>query len=161
MKACWKLNSRSVVFLAIMCCLMIAGSTRALAVPPTEVARTLTNQTIPGKCCVIFGPQVRVTEPTVVVPVVVTWSTDYQDSNEWILSGLTLNGGPCSFFGSGSFPVFNVTDQWAGTSHEWVVFPADGLVKGTNTFQVCAGGAFTSGAHITFGFNTLAVRLSK
>ena len=112
MKACSKINSQSVVFLAILSCLMIAGSTSALAVPPTEVARTLTNQAILGKCCVLFGPQTRVTEPTAVVPVVVTWSTDYQDSNEWILSGLSLNGRPCSFFGSGSFPVFNVTDQW-------------------------------------------------
>ena len=161
MKAFSKAIKRNMACVAVIAVVLIAGSTSAFAIPATQLARVLKNQTITGKCCVLFGASVRVTEPSMVVPVVVTWSTDYQNSNEWILSGLSLNGGPCSFYGSGSFPVFKVTNQWAGTSHEWIVFPADGLVQGVNTFQVCAGGAYTTGAHITFGFNTLAVRISK
>jgi hypothetical protein len=127
------------------------------------VARTVVVQSITAKCCVLVNPTVRVTEPAPVTPVIVTWSADYNVSGTSQF-GLSVNGGPCVAYGpfvvqepvliSGSNSI-----AVSGT-HQWVVFPSDGLVKGTNTFQVCGGG-FGQAETINIGFSTLAVQISK
>jgi hypothetical protein len=45
-------------------------------------------------------------------------------------------------------------------THQWVVFPRDGLVKGKNTFRVCGGG-FGLSQTINIGFSTLTVQISN
>jgi hypothetical protein len=154
-------NKRSTLLVAAIACLILAGSVSAFAIPPNQVARSLETQTVTGKCCFLFGSSVSVVEPATVVPVVVTFSTDYLNNSEPFAVGLSVNGTGCSFYGNGSIPVFSATDQFANASFQSIVFPSNGLVKGRNTFQLCGGGELTTGAHITFGFNTLTVQISK
>jgi hypothetical protein len=156
-----QLNKRSVLQVATTACLLLAGALSAFAIPPNQVARFLEAQTITGKCCFLFGSSVSVVEPAAVAPVVVTFTTDYQNNSEPFAVGLSVNGTPCSFYGNGSIPVFSATDQFANGSFQSIVFPSNGLVQGRNTFQLCGGGELTTGAHITLGFNTLVVQLSK
>jgi hypothetical protein len=115
-----------------------------------------------GRCCSVWDESIRVNEPETIVPVVVTWSTDYQ-SNAPFLSGLSLNGGPCTFFGPASIPPFAPTDEtFASITFQWVIMPGDyGLVKGKNLVSLCGGGVFADTDSITLGFNTLAARLGK
>jgi hypothetical protein len=161
MKAFSKVTNHNLFFAAILACLIAAGSVSALAVPANQVLRVQFNQTFQGKCCFLWGETVRVTEPSVIAPVVVTWSTDYR-SNAPFLSGLSVNGGPCMFFGSGSIPASSASDGTFGSrTFQWLIFPNDGLLRGTNTFTLCGGGVFANTDSITLGFNTLAVRLSK
>lgn len=162
MKAFSKTNKRSLMLVAAVAGILLAGSISAFAVPPTQVARLLTNPTITATCCVPIGPTVQVTEPTAISPVIVTWSVDYEISGESAFN-LSVNGGPCKFFGAGDAPFLDVK---AGTgllnsSYQWLVLPGDGvLVKGKNTFTLCAGGL---GAPTTMFFSnrTLTVEIGK
>src|SRR5262252_2872827 len=72
----------------------------ASAVSPTELLRVEQNESFQGACCFSWLEKVKVNEPTNVVPVVVTLSTDYQATGFFYV-GISLNGGVCQFYGSG------------------------------------------------------------
>ncbi|MBI3476515.1 MAG: hypothetical protein HY010_12350 [Acidobacteria bacterium] len=153
---------RNMIFAATLACLIWAGSNSAFAVPPTQVARLLTNPTVTATCCVPIGPTVSVTEPSVIVPVIVTWSVDYEVSAESAFN-LSVNGGPCLFFGAGDAPFVNFKGGTGllSTTYQWLVLPADGvLVKGKNTFTVCEGG-IGGPTTMFFSFRTLSVQIGK
>jgi len=81
-----------------------------LAAPKPSVLRvTDPGVTESGKCCFNRDQSVRVIEPERLVPIVVTWSTDYQ-SNAPFYSGLSVNGGPCTFYGPGNISAFMPED---------------------------------------------------
>ena len=163
MKAVSKVNKGRAMSVAALACLMLAGSVSAYAVPMSQVARILTIKTTTAACCVLLGPTVTITEPTTVAPVIVTWSADYAPSGT-VVFDLSLNGGPCAFFGSGVAPALQLAPGSASIflsgSFQWVVLPADGLKKGANTYSVCGGGV---GGPVTFstGSSTLTVQISK
>jgi hypothetical protein len=154
---------RNTVPLAIIACLLVAGSLSAFAVPSGQVARSSTEQTITAQCCVLFGYTVRLTEPATVTPVIVTWSSDFIIRGTTIF-GLSLNGGPCKLYGpavgENLVQAAGTISQFISGTYQWVVLPSDGLVHGVNTFSVCGGGANQSLA-TTFGNNTLTVQIGK
>ena len=156
-------KKRPLLLMAMLLGVLAAGTVSAFAVPNGQVARILTIQTFNAQCCILIGPTVRLTEPTAIAPVIVTWSTDYADTGT-VLFGLSLNGKPCAFYGSGVAPLLTLdpksTSIFESASFQWVVMPADGLVKGVNTFTVCGGGV---GGPVTMniGSNTLSVQISK
>jgi hypothetical protein len=158
MEAFSKVNKRNLVFIA---CVMVAGAISAFAVPTGQVARALTGQSITAACCVLIGPSVTVTEPTTVVPVIVTWNSDYTISGE-IQFNLSINGGPCKFYGASVQPwlAINGGSGFLSGTFQWIVFPTDGLAPGKNSFQVCAGGV-SGPKTINLGFRTLAVEIGK
>ncbi len=91
-------------------CLIVVGSMSVLAAPKPSVLRvTDPGVTESGKCCFNRDQSVRVIEPERLVPIVVTWSTDYQ-SNAPFYSGLSVNGGPCTFYGPGNISAFMPED---------------------------------------------------
>jgi hypothetical protein len=154
-------SKRNMIFAATLACLIVAGSHSAFAVPPSQVARVLSNPTFTATCCVPICPTVRVNEPSVISPVIVTWSSDYIISGESAFN-LSVNGGPCLFYGAATAPFVNLKggSGLLNSSYQWLVLPADGLVKGTNTFTVCAGGV--GGPTTMFlGFRTLSVQIGK
>jgi hypothetical protein len=163
MKTLSKANKNTVLLVAALACMMLAGSISAFAVPPNQVARTVNVQTIKAQCCVLMNPTVSVTEPTAVTPVIVTWGADYNTSGT-AQFGLSVNRGPCVAYGPFVVqePVLipGSNSITVSGTHQWIVFPSDGLVKGRNTFQVCGGG-FGESQTINVGFSTLAVQLSK
>ncbi len=143
-------------FVALAC--LFSGAP-AFAVSPSEFQRILINQGEHGLCCSSWGESVQVTEPAAPKPVVITWNTDFVNSNpeHWQV-GLIVNNGPCKFYGS-----HDLTNNWgtllANGVFQWVVFPQDGLVAGTNTFTLCGGSTTSSTDSIGLGFNTLAARV--
>ena len=162
MKAFWKAHQTKAVLLTALACMMLAGSMSAFAVPPTQVARLLTNPTITATCCVPIGPTVQLTE-TAISPVIVTWSSDYEISGESAFA-LSVNGGPCLFYGPGDAPFVSLKGGTGlvSSSYQWLVLPADGvLVKGKNTFTACAGGLNGVATTIFFGGRTLSVQTGK
>ena len=161
MNAFSKLSGRKLVLFAVVVCLLAAGSVSAVAVPKAEVARgDFDSHT--GKCCKRWGLSVSVNEPDTLVPIVVTWSTDYQ-SNAPFMTGISLNGGVCTFYGPAFIPVFNSTDDtFTSVTQQWVIMPGDyGLVRGKNVLTLCGGGVFADTDNIVLGFNTLAARVGK
>jgi hypothetical protein len=110
----------------------------------------------------MWGESVSVTEPATVVPVIVTWSADFAENDEFLV-GLSLNGGQCTAYGSRVIPWQSVLggDGYMSTMRQWVLSPRDGLVRGTNTFTLCGGGAIANSDTITIGYNTLAVQIGK
>jgi hypothetical protein len=161
MKPVSKLD-RTVMSVALLSCLMLAASISAFAVPPNQVARLLTNPTITAKCCFPIGPTVQVIEPAAIAPVIVTWSVDYEVSAEFAFN-LSVNGGPCLFYGPGDAPFVNLKGGTglSNSSYQWFVLPGDGvLVKGKNTFTACAGG-IGGPATIFFSNRTLSVEIGK
>ena len=155
MKTESKTVNQRVVLIAIACVLM-GMAALAFAVPPNEVVRVETNQTFTGVCCFTWGETVTLTEPRALVPVVVIWSTDYQTSGNFV-AGISVNGHPCMSMHPLD-QLFNTDGTFDDRSLQWVIFPADGLIKGNNTFTLCGGGFAGS---ITLGFNTLAVRIAR
>jgi hypothetical protein len=166
MKAFAKVNKSSVKFVAALACMVLAGSILVFAVPGNQIFRYLGEPvTFTGACCTSWNESVHVTEASPAVPVVVTFTTDYQASAEGQV-GLSLNGGTCNlFFGSNRLPEFNLGTGGSGpfgnASYQWVIKPADGLKVGNNSIALCGGGSFGDTSTIVLGFNTLAVRLSK
>jgi len=135
----------------------------ASAVTKKELLRVEHNQAFQGLCCFSWSESVTVTEPSTVAPVIVTWSTDYQATGAFLIA-LSVNGGPCRFFGPGSIQPFGKGDgSGFFDSHyfQWLISPSDGLHKGINTFTLCGGAASSPAAVILLGFNTLSVRTSK
>jgi hypothetical protein len=101
------------------------------------------------------------------VPVVVTWSVDYQGGGETV--GLSVNSGPCIEYGPAQL---YVTSTGGGTglvqsrTFNWIVFPTDAfgshvLHRGTNTFTLCGGGKFFADQSIIILNNTLTARISQ
>jgi hypothetical protein len=155
-----KINAAFVAALAIM---LVAASMSAFAVPPGQVARLLTNPTVTATCCVAVGPTVQLVEPAAIAPVIVTWSSDYEVSGESGFS-LSVNGGPCQFYGPGDAPFVTLKggSGLVSSSYQWLVLPADGvLVKGKNTFTTCFGGLGGVPTTIFFGGRTLSVQIGK
>jgi hypothetical protein len=153
------------LYLAAVACLLLAGSMSAFAISPAQVARTDVVQTIgPSACltddCPAFAPQVSITEPATLTPVIVTWSADYSTTGTSVV-GLALNGGPCVFYGPYVLQqpqlIAGNNSDTVETTHQWVVFPSDGLVKGNNTFQMCGGG-YQENQVLTIDISTLTVQ---
>ena len=97
------------------------------------------------------------------MPVIVTWSTDYQATDTFLV-GLSLNGVACTLFGPAWFQPFRQADRsgdFDSRAFQWTILPSDSLVQGNNTFTLCGGAFFSPTAVILFGFNTLAVRTTK
>lgn len=155
-----KVMKPPVAGLAILC--MILGmATFAFAVPINELLRIQSNRTITSKCCINLGESVSVTEPAEVVPVIVTWSTDYQTANfAYFHAELSVNGHPCQSFGPALIDSFDSHGAFASVSFQWVVLPSDGLIHGRNTITLC-GGTDGGAQSITLGFRTLAVTISE
>lgn len=154
------IKKHNLAFLAALLCMIVAGSISALAVPPTQTFLTFTNKTLTGKCCFNWGDTIKVTQPTAVTPVVVTWSAEYRTDDAFYV-GLSVNNGPCIAHGPRSIdPYIPADGSGASRTFQWIVDPSE-MVKGTNTFQVCGGGVFNNDDSILLGIRTLAVRIGK
>jgi len=146
--------------LAIVC-LVVGMTSSAHAVPASQVLRRVDRQQIFGSCCFNWTETVSVVEPSAVVPVVVTWSTDFHLESQIIIGvGLIVNGGPCQFFGAPHLeePLTEASIDDSRTL-QFVVEPAQGLHVGNNTFTLCGGSLTSNSDSIIIGFNTLEVRL--
>jgi hypothetical protein len=166
MKMFSKAAKRNSLLLTALACAILAGSICALAINNAQIFRyTGSPLTLTGACCFAWGETVSLTEPATVVPVIVTFSSDYQATLEGQV-GLSLNGGSCNlFYGPNRLPEFTGGSGGAGPyahiDYQWVIRPTDGLKVGKNTFQLCGGGSFGGDATIVLGFNTLAVHGSN
>jgi len=151
-------------------CLTIVGlvaafAPAAYAVPAQQVLRTMNPQIITGGCCSNFNLTVTATEPAKVVPVVVTWSTDFVlNPLKFFAFGISLNGGPCQGFGGGSLEeplMAGSGDQFNTRMFQFVIHANEGLHPGNNTFTVCGGSVSAPTDTIELGANVLEVRMSK
>ena len=127
------------------------------------ILRSNADGTYTGQCCSRWDESVTVYEPSTLVPIVVTWSTDYQ-SNAPFIVGLSLNGGACTFFGSASMTAQNPNDGMflAPASYQWVILPGDyGLRSGRNVITLCGGGVTGETDQITIMGNTLIAHLER
>ena len=161
MKVFPKVQNRNIVGLATVALLVVSLAASAFAIPKQQVLLS-TGKQLTGKCCSMWGESVSVIEPTAVVPVVVTWSADFAENDEFLV-GLSLNGGQCTAYGSRVIAQQSVLggDGFMNTTHQWVLSPKDGLVPGTNTVTLCGGGAIANSDTISIGYNTLAVQIGK
>jgi hypothetical protein len=161
MKVFSKVIKRNIVSLTTVVFLVVSLAASAFAVPSKQVLRS-TGQKLTGKCCFLWRETVSLTEQAAVVPVIVTWSADLAVDDEFIV-GLSVNRGQCLSYGPLLIPFLSVKGGSGGinTTHQWVVFPSDGLVPGTNTFDLCGGGFNSNSDTITIGNNTLAVQIGK
>jgi hypothetical protein len=167
MKSNSKMN-QSFVFVAILACLIVAGSGSALA---QEVfrsnsvkAQTFKNTCINGIGCADWGETVSTDEPDALEPVVVIWSARYfVGTADIYYAGLDVNHTGCQ---TGVYGPSNLDDiatdpkgHFLTVTFQWIVEPNDGiLTKGTNTFELCGGGDDTvAGDSITIAQNTLSV----
>jgi hypothetical protein len=139
-------------------------ATAAFAVPSNQVLTNLGGRTITGPCCFSWGEDVTVTEPRAVVPVVVTWSVNFQ-ARDIFQVGISVNGHECQFFGPQLLtdePESQGVDAFRAPTFQWVMLPSDGLIQGSNTLTLC-GGDITAPEHdgLTLGLRTLSVTISK
>ena len=161
MKVFSRLTQSSVVSVAALALALMTLPASSYATATKQVARNLFITTTTAECCVVLGPTVKITEPATVSPVIVTWSADYIvfDTVQFALS---LNGGPCLFYGPSVANLFasGTASSFISGTFQWVIMPADGLKTGANTFTVCGGGV---GKAVTFsvGSNTLTVQGSN
>ncbi len=161
MKLVLKLAKLNYFGLAVIACLVLALQTPSFAVSKNELLRVQQNQSFQGLCCFSWLEKVSVTEPATVVPVIVTWSTNYQATG-YFSAGLSLNGGPCLAFGSEVLaPTDSFDNFFDSQTLEKVILPGDGLVPGKNTFTLCGGAFFSAADTIVVGLNTLSARVSK
>jgi len=155
------LKTKAIQLFLVVAAMMLAALTSAFAVSKNEVLRVEQNASFQGLCCFTWLEHVSVNEPAAVVPAIVTWSTDYQATG-YFFTGLSLNGGPCQFYGSAVLaPVARLDGFFDSQATQSVIFPGDGLVRGKNTITVCGGAVFSAADTITLGFNTLSVRIAK
>ena len=155
-----KLRHLTLLFLSIAG-LMLALQTPAFAASKNELLRVQQNASFQGACCFSWLEKVSVNEPATPVPVIVTWSGDYQTPGYYYV-GISLNGGVCQFYGSLLLsPTGNFENFFESRTMQEVILPGDGLVPGKNTFTLCGGEIFTATDTITLGYNTLSVRISK
>jgi len=144
-------------------CLAMLLTPSASAVANKQLLRVTQNQPFQGFFPRTWLESVKVTEPSAVVPVIVTWSTDYQATDTFLV-GLSVNGGTCTLYGPAWFQPFRQADgsgDFDSRYFQWVIFPSDGLIKGNNTFTLCGGAVFSPSAIILLGTNTLSVRTMK
>jgi hypothetical protein len=146
--------------------LVMGVATAAFAVPPAQVSRQNTTITFAGLCCANVNQSVTIKEPAKLVPVVVTWSTDFRSLNDTggnEVFGLSVNLGPCIAFGSRDLNELHPdSNSMTSRAFEWVVLPSDGrLVSGINRFDVCGGSLRRETDSVGLGVRTLAVRISK
>lgn len=156
-------NSKSMKYILAVFTLTVGimwATQPAAAVPTNQVLKLQPNRTIVGKCCFLWDETVTITEPATLAPVVVTFSTDFQESGTFVVK-LSVNNRPCQAFGP-SILEFDPDRQPLSHTFEWIINPEDGLIKGTNTFTLCGGDV--SGApspSLIIGARTLSVTISK
>jgi hypothetical protein len=161
----------SVVFAAILACLIAAGSGSAFA---QEVLRNDTSQDFKNTCpggisCSDWNETVSTDEPSDPEPVVVIWSARYFATPDVYYAGLNVNGKGCQtdLYGPSNLDVIstNPTGHFLTITIQWIVLPTDTidgktvLAPGTsNTFELCGGGdGLDKGDSITIAQNTLSV----
>jgi|SRR5271156_6063473 len=157
--------SRSVIFTAILTCVMLAGAGSALAQQTfrNDNAQTFTNTCANGNDCGSWGESVSVTEGASLAPIVVTWSARYfVNTADIYYVGLNVNGTGCFTDLYGPTNLDDIATKPSGhfltVTFQWVVEPSDGvLIKGVkNTFELCGGGdGSVSGDSINISQNTL------
>lgn len=156
-------SKRQIFAAAALALLLVAGSLSLFALSAKQVARVSAGQTFKAQCCVAVGPTVSVTEPATPQAVIVTFNTDYVVDGT-AQFGLSVNGGPCAFYGATVSPSLTFgpgsNGAFNSSTFNWVVLPSDGLVPGSNTFTLCGGGA-SAPVNITLGFRTLTVQIGK
>jgi hypothetical protein len=139
---------------------LMSATKPAAAVPANQILKIIPDRTIVGKCCFLWDETVTITEPKVLVPVVVTFSVDFQESGSFLVQ-LSVNNRPCQAFGPNALE-FDPDRQPLSHTFEWIINPEDGLMKGTNTFTLC-GGDMSGNPNPTLiiGSRTLSVTVSK
>jgi hypothetical protein len=147
----------------VIACLVMGMATAAFAVPPNQVSRQNTPLSFTGMCCGNVGQTVTIKEPAKLVPVVVTWSVDFQNTIGSMVFGLSVNHGQCIAFGSRNLTeLFGDVNFTTSRAFEWVILPSDGhLVPGMNSFDACGGSLDRVTDSYVLGVRTLAVRISK
>lgn len=163
MKTYSKLNRKAVVLAAAVTLTILAGSLSAFAVPASQVHRSTTPITVSGPCCQnINGESVKITEPSLVAPVILVWSMEYVSTGPFAF-GVSINGGGCGDYGPEWLPTETASNGTAfhPATFQLVIQPSDGLVSGTNTFQVCEGPTVNNSDQMTIGTRTLSVQISK
>jgi len=143
--------------LAIVALTITFVATTAFAVPPEQMLHDSVVHTFSGPCCSSFNETISVTEPAKPVAVVVTWHLEKSIVQGATVTGLIVNGQPCTLYGSGFIP--NSIGIGA-REFQWIIFPGDGLQPGANTFTLCGGGMFGS-SNIAIQEITLDARLSN
>jgi hypothetical protein len=171
MKTSFEQTKRNALRLVATTCVILAGSLSAFAISSNQVATTTAVQTITAACalgapspfpgnCPTFNPFVEVNEPAELAPVIVTWSADYNTTGTSVV-GLSVNGGRCVAYGPFTLQepqlVAGSNSVTVATTHQWVVLPSVGWVKGQTLFFLCGGG-YESVQTINVGFSTLTVR---
>jgi len=161
MKTVSKLFQPGVLFVAAVALVLTIAPASSFATAAGQVARNLFITTTTAECCVPLGPTVKINETATIVPVIVTWSADYIvfDTVQFALS---VNGGPCAFYGPSVANLFasGTASTFISGTFQWVILPADGLKKGSNTFTVCGGGVGKA-VTMSVGSNTLTVQGSN
>ena len=162
MKVLSGIKNLSFVSFLVLPVLISAVSISALAASKSSVSRTIyQGETHTGKCCSNWGDPIEVVEPDKLVPIVVTWSTDYR-ANASFITGLRVNEGPCAFYGPAFISFTSDDEMYASRTVQFVIMPGDyKLVSGTNTIQVCGGGVFNDTDSVVLGFSTLTARPEK
>jgi hypothetical protein len=158
---------KSVVFAAILACLIAAGSASAFA---QEVLRIDTAQTFKNTCpsgtgCSDWGETVSTEEPATLEPVVVIWSARYfVNTADIYYVGLDVNGKGCKTDLYGPANLDDIATKPVGhfltVTFQWIVQPADGVLTAgaSNTFELCGGGdGSVADDAINISQNTLSV----
>jgi hypothetical protein len=159
--------SKSVVFMAILACLVAVGSGSAYAqlVYRNDNAQTFTNTCANGVGCADWNETVSIPEPASLAPIVVTWSARYfVNTADIYYVGLNVNGTGCQ---TGVYGPDNLEDiatnpkgHFLTVTFQWIVEPSDGVLikSATNTFELCGGGdGSVAGDNINISQNTLTV----
>jgi hypothetical protein len=160
-------TNKSVVFAAILACLIVVGSGSAFA---QEVLRNDTSQTFKNTCpggsgCSDWGETVSTEEPATLEPVVVIWSARYfVNTADVYYVGLDVNGKGCKTDVYGPTNLDDIATNPGGhfltVTFQFIVEPSDDvLIAGTsNTFELCGGGdGLVKDDSITISQNTLSV----
>jgi hypothetical protein len=160
----------SVVFASILACLIVVGAGSATAADKT-VLRNQNYFYVNGQCCISLNETVTITEPATLQPVIVHWSAGYSiEVTDNYQAGLSVNGGACSAnagagagYGPEVIPDFELgyPGNFSHVDFQWIILPSDGVLKtGTNTFELCGGGANSTSDSIVINTNTLSVQLA-
>jgi hypothetical protein len=160
-------QTKSLVFAAILACLIVVGSGSAFA---QEVLRNGTAQTFKNTCpggtdCSDWDETVSTDEPDSLEPVVVIWSARYfVNTADIYYAGLNVNGTGCKtdFYGAANLDdiATKPVGHFLTVTFQWIVEPGDGVLKAgtSNTFELCGGGdGSVSGDAINISQNTLSV----
>lgn len=167
MKAFSMFNKRNLMLLAFAGCIFGMTTTSAAGQTAPKVRRTTyQGETHVGRCCKLWDASITVTEPQdKLVPIVVTFSTDYRATAPFY-AGIRINDGVCAFSGPAYIPTFSPENEFLFDSRtfQWVILPGDyKLHKGDNVVTVCGGGVdfFSETDTIVLGSNTLSAQLVK